>query len=61
MTQRIRRAFTPGEDELIVRLRVGGMRLDAIAERVGRRKSSVQMRLDALAKREADDDEPFPI
>jgi hypothetical protein len=46
------RPFTPQEDERLVALRVGGMTLDKIALALGRGKSSVQVRLVLLAKRD---------
>jgi IS30 family transposase len=55
------RTFTAAEDEQLSDMRVAGFSLKAIADQLGRGKSSVQLRLKALARRAADGDEPFPI
>lgn len=52
-----RRRFSPADDELIDALRAAGHTLDMIAEQVGRAKSSVQMRLRALAQWDEDEDD----
>ena len=49
---RVIRRFTAEEDHEMTRLRITGASLKTIALRMGRRKSSIQLRLVALAKRE---------
>ena len=51
MTRPLRR-FTKAEDRAITIARIGGWSLGRIAKRVGRPKSSVQVRLQILAERE---------
>lgn len=46
------RRFSDAEDLRITDLRIAGAGLGTIARQVGRAKSSVQMRLVALAKRD---------
>lgn len=50
------RFFTPDEDEQLEAMRIEGMTLRAIATRLGRPHSSVQMRLRALAAMKGDDE-----
>ena len=53
---RLVRLFTPEEDEQLETMRVAGMSLRAIANKLGRPHSSVQMRLRALAEAKGDDE-----
>lgn len=53
---RLVRLFTPEEDEQLEAMRIAGMTLRAIATRLGRPHSSVQMRLRALAEAKSDDE-----
>ncbi len=46
------RRFSPGEDTLLESLRISGLGLRKIATRLGRGRSSIQMRLIALAVRD---------
>jgi hypothetical protein len=48
---RTMRRFSADEDREIERMRIAGLSLAAVAVAVGRRKSSVQKRLDLLATR----------
>lgn len=52
MGERVVRKFTEAEDEMMTDMRVDQMSLGQIAKLVGRAKSSVQMRLVALARRD---------